>query len=80
MITRSSLNDFSSETPGPNFFNLHVEPSVKGGLNSFTNGHSLLIKMAAMSIHIKTLQIFFSRTKLALRLNLGILHHEVKVY
>ena len=26
------LNDFSSETPGPIFFKLHVDPSVKGGL------------------------------------------------
>ena len=26
------LNDLSSETPGPNFFKVHVEPYVKGGL------------------------------------------------
>ena len=25
------LNDFSSVTPGPNFFKLHVEPCVTGG-------------------------------------------------
>ena len=33
------LNDFSSEIPGPNFFKLHVEPCVKGGLEICTNGH-----------------------------------------
>ena len=33
------LNDFSSETPGPNFFKLNVEPSGKGGLKICTNGH-----------------------------------------
>ena len=26
------LKNFTSETPGPNFFKLHMEPSVKGGL------------------------------------------------
>ena len=30
-----TLNDFSSETPEPNFFEIHVEPSVKGGLKIF---------------------------------------------
>ena len=34
------LNDFS-ETPGPNVFRLHVEPSVKGGLKIYTNGQSM---------------------------------------
>ena len=45
MITRylsvrpfTPLNDFS-ETPGPNFFKLYVEPCVKGGLNICKNGH-----------------------------------------
>ena len=33
------LNGFS-EIPGPNFFKLHMEPSVKGGLKICTNGHS----------------------------------------
>ena len=33
------LNDFSSETPGPNFFKLHVELCVKGELKICTNGH-----------------------------------------
>ena len=31
--------DFSSETPGPNLFKLHVEPCVKGELKIYTNGH-----------------------------------------
>ena len=26
------LNDFSSEIPGPDFLELYVKPSVKGGL------------------------------------------------
>ena len=33
-----ALNDFFSETPGPNFFKLYVEPCVKGGLKICTNG------------------------------------------
>ena len=49
------LNDFSSETPGPIFFKLHVEPSDKGGLQICSNGHGSLIKMAAMPIYNKTL-------------------------
>ena len=35
----TSLNDVSSETAEPNFFKLHVEPHVKGGLKIYTNGH-----------------------------------------
>ena len=46
------LTDFS-ETPGPIFFKLHVEPSVKGRLKIYKNGHSLLIKMATMPIYGK---------------------------
>ena len=34
------LND-SSETPGPNFFKLYVEPCVKGGLKICKKGHGL---------------------------------------
>ena len=63
------LNDFY-QTPGPNFFKLHVAPSVKGGLKICTNGHGPLIKMSAMSIYVETLKIFFSRT--ASKLNLRI--------
>ena len=33
------LNDFSSDTPGPNVFKLYVEPCVKGGLIICKNGH-----------------------------------------
>ena len=44
------LNDFSSETAGPIFFKLRVEPSVKWGLKIRMNGHDPLIKRAAMSI------------------------------
>ena len=64
------LNNFSFEIPGPIFFT-HVEPAVKGGLKIYTNGHSPLIKMAAMPIYGKK-KIFFFRTKKALRLNLGV--------
>ena len=47
----TQLNNFSSETPGPIFFKPQVEHSVKGGLKNCTNGHSLLSKMAVMSIY-----------------------------
>ena len=47
------LNDFSFETPRPIFFKFHVEPSVKGGLKIYTNGHGSLIKMAVMPIYGK---------------------------
>ena len=40
----------SSETPGPNFFKLYVEPSVKGG---YTNGHDSSTKMAAKPMYGK---------------------------
>ena len=29
------LNNFSSETPGPVFFKFYVDPSAKGGLNTY---------------------------------------------
>ena len=44
------LNDFSSETPRPIFFKLHVEPSIKEGLNICTNVNGPIIKMATMPI------------------------------
>ena len=47
------LNDFFSETPGPIFFKFHMKPSVNGILKIYTNGHGLLIKMAAMTIYGK---------------------------
>ena len=49
-------NDFSSETSGPIFIKLHVEPSVKRGLKIYTNGHGLFIKMVAMPIYGKNIQ------------------------
>ena len=55
----SPLNDFSSETPGPIFFKLHVEPSVQGRLKICSNGHGPLTKMAAMPIYGKTLKNLF---------------------
>ena len=33
------LGGFSSETPGPNFIKLYVEPCIKGGLKIYKNGH-----------------------------------------
>ena len=45
------LNNFSSETPGPSFFKLHVEHSVKVGLKICSNDHGPLIKMATMPIY-----------------------------
>ena len=64
----TSLNYFSSEDPVPNFFEFHVEHSVKEGLQICTNGHGPIIKMAAMPTYAK----IFSRTKTSLRLNLSI--------
>ena len=52
----TTMNDFYSETPGPIFFKLHVEPSVKGGLKIYTNDRGPLIKMAVMPIYGKTLK------------------------
>ena len=63
------LNGISSETPGPVFFKLNVEPFVKGGLKICSNEQGLLIKMAAMLIYGKTLNIVF-RTEKAFGLNL----------
>ena len=41
-------------TPWPIFFKLHLEPCIKGGLKICTNGHGLVIKMAAMPIYGNT--------------------------
>ena len=51
LIVRPSVHTFERLlllNPWTNF--LHVEPFVKGRMKSFTNGHGLLIKMAAMPI------------------------------
>ena len=47
------LNDFSSETPGIIFFKFHLESSVNGWLKIGSDGHGLLIKLAAMPIYGK---------------------------
>ena len=47
------LNNFSSETPGSNFFKRHMEPSVKEGLKICTNDLDPLIKMATMLMYGK---------------------------
>ena len=58
-----------------------MAPSVNGGLKVYSNGHGPLIKMAVMSIYGKNfLKIYFSRTKKASRLIIGIQHHGLKVY
>ena len=56
-------------------------PSVEGMLTICSNCSAPLNKMAAMPIYgKKDLKIFFSRTKTALRPNLGIQHPERMVY
>ena len=42
--------------PWANFLQLHVKPSVKGGLKICTNSHGPLIKMVAMPVYDKTLK------------------------
>ena len=66
---------FLSEPLGLIFFKFHVEPTVtwEEWVEIYTKGHSPLIKSAALPIYAKkNLKIFVSRTKKALRLNLGI--------
>ena len=48
------MNICPSETPGPIFFKLYVELSVKRGMNICTNGHGPFNKMVAMPIYGKT--------------------------
>ena len=43
----------SLKNPGPIFFELHVEPSIKGGFKICTDGHAPLTKIAAMPIYGK---------------------------
>ena len=58
-----------------------MEPSVEGVLLVCSNGSTPLNEMAAMSIYGKKhLKFFFSRTKKALRLNLGMQHWGLKLY
>ena len=54
-VCRPPVHTFEhlSVTSGPIFFKLYVEPSIKGELKICSNGHGLLIKMAAMPIYGK---------------------------
>ena len=52
------LNDFFSVIPGPIFFRVHVEPSVKGGFKIYTNDYGTLIKLAPCTYMVKTLKNF----------------------
>ena len=80
-----SLNVFFSETPWPIFTRFHIGLSVEGVLSICSNGSASVNKMSIVLIygkikkkeHFKT---YFSRTKKASRLNLGIQHRGLKVY
>ena len=48
------LNDFSSEIPRPIFLKLHVEPSVKGGLNICTIGLGPVLGLSWMRVQLET--------------------------
>ena len=73
------LNDFSFETPFAKFLQTYVKLSVKGRMTNCTNGHDPFIKMAAVPVYGKTLKIFFSRSKEALGLNLGIKYRRLEI-
>ena len=75
-----SLNLFFSKTTLPVFTKFHMGPSVEVMLAHCSNGSASLNKMAAIPIYDKILKIFFSSTKKALRLNIGIQHQGLKVY
>ena len=78
-LSSAPLNDFSIETPGPFFFKLHVNPSVKGDLKICMNCHGPL-RWPPFPCIVKTFKIFFSRTKKASRLNLDVQNYWLKVY
>ena len=76
-----SLNIFFSETAWPIFTRFYTEPPIEGVLrvSILSKGSALLNKITAMLIFGgKHLKIFFSRTKKALRLNLGTYHTGLK--
>ena len=73
-----SLN-FFFKTASIVFTRFHMEPSVERMLTICSNGSAPFKKTAAMPIYGKTLKIFFSRTKKALRLNLGIQHRGLSL-
>ena len=53
---RRAFTPFSIVTPGPIFFKLHVESSVKAGLKIYSNGHGPLIQVAPCSYMLKTIK------------------------
>ena len=62
------------------FARSHIETSVKGVLSIYSNGSASLNKMAVIPRYgQKLLKVFFSRTKKASRLNLGIKYLGLKV-
>ena len=66
------LNIFSSETALPIKAKFYVEPPWEGGAKVYKNGPGHMTKMAAMPIYgIKSLKIFFSRTRRPMILKLG---------
>ena len=74
-------NIFSSEATGPIEAKLYVEVLWVGETKVPSNGYGHMTKMAAMPIYGKNLKnIFFSRTKRPLTLNLGIQHCVLKYY
>ena len=76
-----SLNFFSSETSWPVFNRFHMGPSIKlGMLTILSDGSAPFNKIGVMLIYGKTLKIFISSTKKALRLNIVIQHRGLKVY
>ena len=74
VVRRAStpLNDLIFETPEQILFKLYVEPSVKGGLKFVQIVTVYLLRRPPCPYMVKHLKFFFSRTKKALRLNLGI--------
>ena len=68
LSTFSSI--FSSETTGPIEAKFHVESHWDKGTKICSNGPAHMTKIAAMPIYIKTLKIFFSRTKRPMTLKL----------
>ena len=68
-MTSSKKKKKKKNNPGPIFFKLHVEPSVKRGLKICTNGHGLLVNIAAMPMYGENTWKFSPE---AFRLNLGI--------
>ena len=74
-----SFRVFFSETAQPIVTRFLMGPFVKSILRIYSNGSASFNKMAAVPIYGKKhLKIFLSRTKKALRLNLGVWHQGLK--